>query len=189
MARNLKVQKDVFDVENIGKPITRNSQVRTIQPSNSPAAVTASRQSSRLATPSKKPQRKAEDSDDDFVLSVDIDSADDDTEDEIVEAEDEDDYEEEQKKSKKSKSKSKKQVKKPTNKPSQSKGLSCHKPLRKRKSDRNDRIQQLFKSGAVVEPLPGRSDEFSWIKRTVSGLLESGLGGCLCKSLPVSSSF
>lgn len=56
-------------------------------------------------------------------------------------------------------------------------------PVKKsrKKTDRTERIAKLFKSGAVVEPLPGRSEEFDWIKRTVSGLLESGLGGCLCK--------
>ena len=49
------------------------------------------------------------------------------------------------------------------------------------KSARWDRIKQVLKSGGTIEALPGRIDEFDWIKRTVVGLLESGLGGCLCK--------
>lgn len=49
------------------------------------------------------------------------------------------------------------------------------------KSARWDRIKQVLKSGGTIEALPGRIDEFEWIKRTVVGLLESGLGGCLCK--------
>ncbi len=43
-----------------------------------------------------------------------------------------------------------------------------------------ERIKRILASGGMVEALPGRVDEFDWIKRTVSGLLESSLGGCLC---------
>ena len=49
------------------------------------------------------------------------------------------------------------------------------------KSSRWDRIKQVLQSGGTIEALPGRIDEFEWIKRTVVGLLESCLGGCLCK--------
>lgn len=51
------------------------------------------------------------------------------------------------------------------------------------KSSRWERIKKVLESGGTVEPLPGRVDEFDWIKRTVVGLLESSLGGCLCKIL------
>lgn len=119
--------------------------------------------------------------DDAFVVSVEIDDDCDSDEDEDFDLMDE-----------KSKSKQKKQTKANTKAKSNSKSstkvnnkrtalVAKHNPLRKRKSDRNARIMQLFKNGATVDPLPGRADEFSWIKRTVSGLLESGLGGCLCK--------
>ena len=52
---------------------------------------------------------------------------------------------------------------------------------RKKDASRWERIKQVLESGGTVEALPGRIDEFDWIKRTVTGLLESSLGGCLCK--------
>ena len=67
------------------------------------------------------------------------------------------------------------------------KSASTKKPTKKSKSKtkksdvRWDRIKQILASGGTVEALPGRVDEFDWIKRTVVGLLESSLGGCLCK--------
>ncbi len=170
MARNLK--KDVFDVDNVGKPINRNPRLRAIHPISSPVV---SAKASKVATPSKKRQSKAEESDEDFVISIDLDSIDD-TEDEKFDKGIDEDLEYEDVKPKKKQKKSSKAA--PVKRP-----VASHKPLRKRKSDRNDRLQQLLKTDAVVEPLPGRADEFSWIKRTVSGLLESGLGGCLCKKI------
>ncbi len=163
MARNLKGQKDVFDVDHVGKPIKKITRIRVIQPSISAGAL---KQSSETG-----------DSDDDFVVSIELDSA----------GDGDDDDEEPVPKSKRTKKPVKqaklKQVKRPMKQTArQSKAAApSRKPLRKPKSYRNDRIQQLFKSNSDIEPLPGRGDEFSWIKRTVSGLLESGLGGCLCK--------
>lgn len=57
------------------------------------------------------------------------------------------------------------------------------KPMMTKKKDasRWERIKKVLESGGTVEALPGRVDEFDWIKRTVTGLLESSLGGCLCK--------
>ena len=52
-----------------------------------------------------------------------------------------------------------------------------------RKNDaRMERIKSIMNSGQSIEALPGRSEEFDWIKRTILGLLESSLGGCLCKN-------
>ena len=55
------------------------------------------------------------------------------------------------------------------------------KQTRKKDASRWERIKKILESGGSVEALPGRVDEFDWIKRTVTGLLESSLGGCLCK--------
>lgn len=52
---------------------------------------------------------------------------------------------------------------------------------KKKDASRWERIKKVLESGGTVEALPGRVDEFDWIKRTVTGLLESSLGGCLCK--------
>ncbi len=148
MARNLK--KDVFDVDNVGKPINRNPRLRAIHPISSPVV---SAKASKVATPSKKRQSKAEESDEDFVISIDLDSIDD-TEDEKFDKGIDEDLEYEDVKPKKKQKKSSKAA--PVKRP-----VASHKPLRKRKSDRNDRLQQLLKTDAVVEPLPGRADEFS----------------------------
>ena len=48
-------------------------------------------------------------------------------------------------------------------------------------NERRDRVAAAIKAGRTFEALPGRTEEFDWIKRTVSGLLTSRLGGCLCK--------
>ena len=65
------------------------------------------------------------------------------------------------------------------------KSASTKKPTKKSKTKKSDvrwdRIKQILASGGTVEALPGRVDEFDWIKRTVVGLLESSLGECLCK--------
>ena len=57
------------------------------------------------------------------------------------------------------------------------------KKIAKKKKDpsRWERIKTVLESGGTVQALPGRVDEFDWIKRTITGLLESSLGGCLCK--------
>lgn len=52
----------------------------------------------------------------------------------------------------------------------------------RKKDVRMERIKSIMNSGQSIEALPGRSEEFDWIKRTVLGLLESSLGGCLCKN-------
>lgn len=52
----------------------------------------------------------------------------------------------------------------------------------RKKDVRMERIKSIMNSGQSIGALPGRSEEFDWIKRTVLGLLESSLGGCLCKN-------
>jgi hypothetical protein len=56
------------------------------------------------------------------------------------------------------------------------------KKIIKRKDARLNRVRALMQAGECVEGLPGRIEEFDWIKRTVLGLLDSSLGGCLCKN-------
>lgn len=78
--------------------------------------------------------------------------------------------------------KNKKKIVKNTKKTSINKP-SKHKQKSKKADGRWERIKQILAAGGTVEALPGRIDEFDWIKRTVVGLLESSLGGCLCKRL------
>lgn len=50
----------------------------------------------------------------------------------------------------------------------------------KKNTERLERIREILKVNGIVEPLPGRLEEFDWIKTTILRSLESSLGGCLC---------
>jgi hypothetical protein len=82
----------------------------------------------------------------------------------------------------------KKKIKKETKKNKKTISSKRKRPIIKKKdASRWERIKKVLESGGTVEALPGRIDEFDWIKRTVTGLLESSLGGCLCKTLSLNS--
>lgn len=100
--------------------------------------------------------------------------------------EENEEYSDDESEKKKTQKKMKKRhVKVKVNKKKSSNMSKSKKPMMTKKKDasRWERIKKVLESGGTVEALPGRVDEFDWIKRTVTGLLESSLGGCLCKKI------